>query len=430
MSSRLSKRQVRGQTNRKIRARDVGLGIDVKVPGIGSGKLNFQHKKNGRKGGQYEQVPVAFGRLERTRGANLNGKRAFVVNNSEFIANVQGSGDFATSVVRGIQPGIPGPFPWLSGIASNYEQYRIKRFAARYEPVAPTTSAGTVMLAIDYDPLDPLPGDKTQMMTMAGAVRSTVWMKSKCFAEQFRRRFEKLFVRTGALPANADLKTYDYGYVVVAVEGTPTGVVGELYFDYEIEFFTPEGSSNLDILSASYDASFTGGTRTTPFAGGPVGAVGELSIHFPTSSTFMLNRVGTYIFTYLMNGVGCTQDHNPTYSALATNSDASDTFTLPNNASGLIVSTIQSSWSDLVSIGSEGDGFTVDMTAMCTTFTNFVLQVTPYNVKQPNVTSLMGVTKRKTLRVDEVRSEQKKLMEQKEREELEYWVRMQEREEE
>lgn len=45
-------------------------------------------------------------------------------------------------------------FPWLSQLAWSYERYSIISLNVEFIPSCPTTTAGLVYLAFDYDPAD------------------------------------------------------------------------------------------------------------------------------------------------------------------------------------------------------------------------------------------------------------------------------------
>lgn len=60
-------------------------------------------------------------------------------------------------------------FPWLSGIAQNFEYYHINSMNYEFVSNLPTTSKGLVYLAVDYNAADvPLVDDVMQIASYSG----------------------------------------------------------------------------------------------------------------------------------------------------------------------------------------------------------------------------------------------------------------------
>ncbi len=63
-------------------------------------------------------------------------------------------GDFSQLTYK-INPGLSLTFPWLSQLAPNFEYYRVVDMDFEFVSKLPTTAAGMVYLAIDYNAADP-----------------------------------------------------------------------------------------------------------------------------------------------------------------------------------------------------------------------------------------------------------------------------------
>jgi len=175
-------------------------------------------------------------------GANI------VVKHTEYIADV--SSQSAAFAVTGysINPGLNVTFPWLANLGLNFESYKFRKLHFQYKPICPTTTPGKVMLAVDYDAADLAPNSKVVINSYESSASSSVW--DECTQISTLSNLLKFgvqrYVRTGAVPANTDIKTYDVGKLYVATSNTPATAttLGELYVSYEVELLTPQLSTS------------------------------------------------------------------------------------------------------------------------------------------------------------------------------------------
>lgn len=174
----------------------------------------------------------------RNRGQNV------VVTHREYLQDIVRSTSTYTLDGVAINPGISASFPWLSQIAGRFESYTFNRLDYVYEPMVPTTQPGTVMMAIDFDAADTPPSSKQTQMSYQGAVRAAPWQPFRISAMQHNRvkMVKERYVRTGQVPANTDIKTYDMGDLYLGTVGTGATAVtlGELYVEYSVTFRTPQ----------------------------------------------------------------------------------------------------------------------------------------------------------------------------------------------
>lgn len=173
------------------------------------------------------------------------GDGAVRVRHREYVADVSSPSVAYASTTYPIQPGSSVTFPWLSRIAANYESYIFRKLSFEYESQTSTSTPGTAMLAADYDASDLPPTSKAQLMSYQGAVRSPLWSPCTCVCDtaDLQKFGTKRYVRTGAVPANTDVKTYDVGNMFMATQGNTADPCGELYVDYDIELQTPQTDS-------------------------------------------------------------------------------------------------------------------------------------------------------------------------------------------
>jgi hypothetical protein len=331
--------------------RDLAIHAKGKVNGIGEGQFGVQYT-----------APSATTRSIMTRQPMMSGNsKSFLMKHREYIAEVLGSVDYANTVYH-INPGLQALLAWGSGIAQNYEQYRIRSLKFVFETQAPTTAPGTVMMAIDYDPADGPPANKHDFMTFAGAVRSAVWNRVECSASQSRRPFEKLYVRDGSLDPNLDIKTYDYGVMNIATQGcASTAAVGELYVEYEFELLTPTQDAEEDEIYANaqdFNSGPAGGEPSKPFGTSISTTAGGLGITYVSVSSIKFPKQGNFTIFWKVFGSTITANAAPAISFVS----GSGLLNVNNGYSNSAASTGYHSSHTEIYVGQPGSVLSVDFT--------------------------------------------------------------------
>lgn len=85
-----------------------------------------------------------------------NTGQSVTVRHKEFVCSIAGSTNFTIQRTLTLNPGLAGTFPWLSGIAQNFQEFNIKGAVFHYVPtsgtaVSSTSSAlGSVMIQTTY----------------------------------------------------------------------------------------------------------------------------------------------------------------------------------------------------------------------------------------------------------------------------------------
>lgn len=231
---------------------------------------------------KHQQPPTSYGVSSTTKTAKISGdSNGMRVQHREYVADVLGSASYLVSG-RSINPGQASTFPWLSLIAANFEKYRFRKLHFVYESSVATTAAGVVLSAIDLDASDPAPSSKQAIMSYQCAERSNVWMSH---TTRMPMQQPSLYVRTGPLPVNTDIKTYDAGNFFLAIQGSATTAQGELYVEYDVDLYVPQLSNAPSVASLSYKTSstvqgydFTNGTFTGSLAYVVTGTSNRLAV--------------------------------------------------------------------------------------------------------------------------------------------------------
>lgn len=184
-------------------------------------------------------------------------KTGRVVQGKEFIGSVLGSIAF-TPVGYALNPGIATTFPWLSTQAVGYELYRFIKLKFHYINRTSATVVGSVILAPDYDAADSPPTTESRVTTYAGAKEGSAWNDIECVLDPAAMNAlgTRKFIRTGFV--GTDIKTFDSGnFFMCTTEQVGTDVIGKLWVEYEVEFFTPQLASNSQLASASRNSFYT-----------------------------------------------------------------------------------------------------------------------------------------------------------------------------
>lgn len=248
-------------------------------------------------------VPVArttdfVNRPPRIKQSNVKSCR---IQHREFIDNFNGpaAGPAFSSSLAGyaINPGVDETFSWLSNIAVNWERYKFHRLKFSYKTRLPSSSAGSIMMAPDYDSADGPPVDELTLLSYGQAKDCSVWkdLEIVCDPKGLAGGRNDHFVRSGQLAPNLDVKTYDCGNFWIATDVVSGTSFGKLFVEYDVEFFNPQLPYSGDPLIGT--SQFNGGgtmTAAKPFGTAPV--------------TNVLSNVGTMLGTATNNTVPVDQD--------------------------------------------------------------------------------------------------------------------------
>lgn len=300
------------------------------------------------------------------------------IRHKEFLTSIKGSTNFTVQRFFLLQPGDTNTFPWASGIASHFQQYRIKGMVFHYVPTSGYAVSGTnpaigaVMIQTSYRANEAAPTSKTEML-------NEYWASEASPAESFchpiecspkENPFSVHYVRTVVPPQNDTPLMYDLGVTYVATQGMPaTGnIVGDLWVTYEIELTKPLIKSNAidqipngslqvtdgivpggmfgpDTVLAAGSLQFSVNTRTITF---PIGLVGEFVVHIDIAaiSTFsamdlsgaptctnctsiLLGSTGFYYTRTVLTGTGALARGHYTFAVALTDPSSQASVLLP-----------------------------------------------------------------------------------------------------
>lgn len=151
-------------------------------------------------------------------------------------------------------PGMTLSFPWLSGIASNFEEYQFKQLMFHYRSTvsdignSSSGQVGTLVMCPRYN-AKALPfKDKMQMLAQDNAISGKLTDSMTCGIECDDKKIagdQYKYVRSGDV-VDEDLNDYDHAKVSLAVCTPPAGYenksVGELWVSYSVLLSKPVAS--------------------------------------------------------------------------------------------------------------------------------------------------------------------------------------------
>lgn len=174
------------------------------------------------------------------------------IRHREYLGDVLASQLFDLQYVLSINPGLSASFPWLAGVAQNYQQW--KPWGILYEfittsgnSVASTNTAlGEVIMSTQYNSILAPFSNKQQMLNQeysCNAVPSVDTIHPiECEPQQ--TSIDTMYVRTttgGVGTLNGDIRLSDLGTFQLATQGQQSdgGALGSLFVTYDVELFKP-----------------------------------------------------------------------------------------------------------------------------------------------------------------------------------------------
>jgi len=197
-----------------------------------------------------------------------------IIRHREYIGDVIASAPFANTAFP-LNPGMGETFPWLSQIATSFEKYRWRGMIFEFKSMSSdavlstsTSSAlGTVIMSTLYNPYDDPFTSKIQMENyeFANSCKPSCSMIHPIECARRTNASNIMYIRTSNV-IEGDLRLYDPGTFNIAVQGmqASTGVIGELWVSFEVEFISPKFSPSSDIPFAHFGTSNASITNYNP----------------------------------------------------------------------------------------------------------------------------------------------------------------------
>lgn len=285
-------------------AGDIGRGLGASLSRwLGSGDYNLGRNSLVSQYANTGQVPAMH-----------SSGQSVVVRHKEYIADIDGSINFSVQASYALNPGLSTTFPWLSTIAGQYQEYTWKGIVFHYVPTSGDIVSGTnpaigsVMLATQYRSSQSAFNNKQQFLNeyFSSDAKPSVEFCHPIECDPKENPFNVQYVRTGAIPAGEDIKTYDLGVTSIATQGMPANgnIVGELWATYEVELRKPIpiGSVGASLYSAHYQGTLVTNAAWLGIARTLV-SVDTIGLSFTNNTiTFPASFVGRYYVTLWFAG--------------------------------------------------------------------------------------------------------------------------------
>jgi hypothetical protein len=206
-----------------------------------------------------------------------------------------------------VNPGLSSVFPWLHAVASSFEKYTFHKLKFHYITSLPTSIRGMVALIPDYDAADSNTTlGKGDLLGFADAARGPCWANVTLTCDK-KSLGPVRFTREG-FSFGGDIKTYDQLQLIVMHNAATTGVVGELWVEYDVELFIPqhEGTG-----AEAMQCAFTPTAYNKPFAA-PNEVGNNCGVAVKDDNTLQFKEAGKYLVSLLGTGTGLGNVQLPT----------------------------------------------------------------------------------------------------------------------
>lgn len=277
-------------------------------------------------------------------------------------------------------------FPWLSGIAANFDKYRCKKLHFSVQTGAPKTATGRYILSFDHDPIDrPSYVTDLKLEGFADSVSGHVYQDRilKLREKDLAAHGVLYTKRTNAVVPNEDLRVTDLGRLYISLTGDAVDTIFTIFAHYEFEFFVPTVALSQEVSAfhvhnggaATPDAPYGGtpGNTPTPTSGDTANFRVE-----PDGIVFL--KAGKYALDYLLTATQLDATTLPTYTVVdaatgTANAGGATTENLyPRVSNGAATDT---QWSDYVTVLVGGVKLITSLASMVSNITNLHLNLTP-----------------------------------------------------
>lgn len=248
-----------------------------------------------------------------------NNGRTITVRVREFITDIKsaptlvsGSTPFDIKKFR-INPSDPATFPWLSTIATQFDQYEPSGVVFEYRSTSSeyngtNQALGTVVMATQYDVADVLFVDKPTMEASdyANSTKPSLGALHGIECDPSERPTEVLYC--GTANTGFDARLYDLGNFSIATQGCSAANVtlGELWVSYDISFYKKSKNYPIQYFVVAYTSTGVASLFNTLFAG-PVTTNNYIPTFVNSSMTLPSNiQSGSYFMIFYLAGTTVT----------------------------------------------------------------------------------------------------------------------------
>lgn len=201
-----------------------------------------------------------------------------VVCHREYLGDITGTAAFNNTTYP-LNPGISTTFPWLSSVATSYQEYKfhglVFEFRSLITDFVTGGAPGVLVMSTNYNADAPSYTTKQEMENaeFAVATKPTMNLMHGVECADTQTILPQRYVRVGDVPSGQDLRLYDSGNFQLATASNPVQNLGELWVSYCVEFFKPIQAPVTGVPGIGAQVTRSGTTNANPF-----GTVAQLSV--------------------------------------------------------------------------------------------------------------------------------------------------------
>ena len=212
-----------------------------------------------------------------------------------------------------INPGLSNAFPWLSGMANQFETYAFTSLVYEFRTRSGYGKDGSVLMYIDTDVKDAPPASYEQAATMAGNVSGPPYSSLFCRANPraLKRGMDRLYTRSGAFTGDQSL--YDVGtfYIVSQNPFPDPSLYGEVWIHYTCVLRTPQTPASggaalkpgqVTFYQDATSRSIAREIKNAMFRGGLEPALDEAGLGSTTTSGRVAMKAGRWLIDQIVDG--------------------------------------------------------------------------------------------------------------------------------
>lgn len=237
--------------------------------------------------GDYTMVGSSPSYNVMTNGAQIpkfdTSRQTNVVCHREYLGDILGTAAFNLSSYP-INPGMSQTFPWLSTVASSYQEYKfhglVFEFRSLVTDFVTGGAPGAIVMATNYNADAPTYVSKQQMENseFAVATKPTVNLMHGVECADNQTILPQRFIRNGSVPVGQDLRLYDMGKFQLATVTNPVQNLGELWVSYCVELFKPILPDSSPVPGVGFHTNRAFVSSANPLGTVQIFAVGGLDV--------------------------------------------------------------------------------------------------------------------------------------------------------
>jgi hypothetical protein len=275
-----------------------------------------------------------------------------------------------------IQPGIAATFPWLSGIATNFQTYRFERLSFEYRTRVSeyVAGAGSIVGYVDYSNAD-APADTYQAAgNMETATSNSPYrgMTVTPNPTDMSRGIQLKGTRRQGENVN-NLPLYDSGRFHLCTDNPDAQTLwGEIWVHYHVRFFTPQatlkttynvGAKTIFQSTLTKTVEDSNPNPIVPIGSTPV--VDQLNLGDYTTNGVTIKQDGQYLLKCIsdMEGEAAAGDAGVKNTTNVIHEGSVTSTTITDNSIPDVVKSLAESATDFVINGIKGDLIRVDTIA-------------------------------------------------------------------